>query len=86
MNQNETVRLFVDSLGNRYVVRIAPMERKGVLGVDWRLNAVVFETDEGEWVGRLTDTQNLGIRYRSRAAESARRLNSRLVRCSFMSS
>ncbi len=43
-----SVRLFVDSLGNRYVVRLAPMERKGALGVDWRLNSVVFETEEGE--------------------------------------
>ena len=51
MNQSGSVRLFVDALSNRYVARIAPMERKGGLGVDWRLNAAVFEIDEGEWVG-----------------------------------
>ncbi len=26
------------------------MERKGALGVDGRLNAVIFETTRGEWV------------------------------------
>jgi hypothetical protein len=66
VNQSERVRLFVDALGNRYVVRIAPMERKGVLGVDWRLNAVVFEADEGESVGRAPIYHNISLESLSR--------------------
>jgi hypothetical protein len=27
------------------------MERRGILGLDRRLNAIVFETGTGEWVG-----------------------------------
>lgn len=66
MNQSGSVRLFVDSLGHRYVVRIAPMERKGALGVDWRLNAVVFEPDEGEWVGKAAIYHNITLESLSR--------------------
>ena len=36
-----------------YHVRIAPCERRGRLGVDWRLNAVAFATADGEWVGSV---------------------------------
>ncbi|HEV2123536.1 MAG TPA: hypothetical protein VGW38_12275 [Chloroflexota bacterium] len=53
--------MFVDSLGNRYRVRIAPMERRGALGVDGRLNAAVFETEEGEWVGRAPIYHNITL-------------------------
>ena len=61
MNQSESVRLFADSLGNRYRVRGTPMERKGALGVNWRLNAAVFETEEGEWVGRTPIYHNITL-------------------------
>ncbi len=61
MNQSERVRLFVDSLVNRYLVRIVPMERKRALGVDRRLNAAVFETDEGDWVGSAPIYHNITL-------------------------
>jgi hypothetical protein len=34
-------------------VRLAPHERSGGLGVSPHLNALVFETEEGEWVGSV---------------------------------
>lgn len=39
--------------GFDFRVRIAPRERAGTLGVDPRLNAVVFEAADGEWVGSV---------------------------------
>ena len=52
MNQPE--RMFVDpETGERYRVRLTPRERNGRLGVDLRLNALVFETREGQWVGSV---------------------------------
>ncbi len=60
------MRLFVDVLGNSYVARIAPMERRGALGVDWRLNAVVVETEDGEWVGRAPIYHNITLESLSR--------------------
>ncbi len=61
MNPSDSVRLFVDAFGNRYVARITPMERRGALGVDWRLDVVVFETEEGEWVGRAPIYHNITL-------------------------
>jgi hypothetical protein len=37
--------------GALYRASISPMERKGSLGVDSRLNALVVESDAGEWIG-----------------------------------
>ena len=48
------VRTFKDpETGRVYRVQLAPMERAGALGVDRRLNALVFETPEGNWVGSV---------------------------------
>lgn len=43
-----------------YRVSIAPLERRGALGVDWRLNALVFET-EGEWIGSAPVYHNVTL-------------------------
>ena len=42
------------------------MERKGSLGVDWRLNAVVLETEEGERVRRALIYHNITLESLSR--------------------
>ncbi len=47
------VRLFTDAAGNRYRVRITPRELSGGRGVSESLKAIVFETDEGQWVGAV---------------------------------
>ena len=47
------LRIWSDESGTAYHVRIAPMERRGALSVDWRLNGVVFETPDGKWVGSV---------------------------------
>ena len=47
------MRTWSDQTGTIYRVRLAPLERRGALGVDWRLNAVVFETAAGECVGSV---------------------------------
>lgn len=46
-------RLFTDRRGHRYRVRIAPRELSGGRGVSKKLKAIVFETDEGQWVGAV---------------------------------
>ena len=52
MNQPE--RLYVDpETGEQYRVHLTPRERKGSLGVDGRLNALVFETPQGRWIGSV---------------------------------
>ena len=52
MNQPE--RMFLDpETGERYRARLTPRERNGTLGVDMRLNALVFETPKGKWVGSV---------------------------------
>ncbi len=66
MKQSGSARLFVDPIGNRYVVRIAPMERKGALRVNWRMNAAVSKTDDGEWVGRAPIYHNITLESLSR--------------------
>ena len=45
------MRDWIDETGTMYRVQLAPLERHGALGVDSRLNAVVFETQDGKWVG-----------------------------------
>ena len=51
---NQPQRLFVNpETGKRYRVRLTPRERNGTLGVDTRLNALVVETREGQWVGSV---------------------------------
>ena len=51
---NQPQRLYVNAeTGERYRVRLTPRERKGRLGVDRRLNALVFETAQGRWVGSV---------------------------------
>ena len=56
------VRLFVEpATGIRFRASIAPKERKGPLGVDRRLNAVVFETAAGEWVGSVPVYHNVTL-------------------------
>ena len=47
------MRFFVAEDGMTYRVTIVPMERRGSLGVDQRLNAVVYETPQGRWVGSV---------------------------------
>lgn len=37
----------------RYRVQLCPREHTGAIGVDRRLNALVFETAESEWVGSV---------------------------------
>ena len=37
--------------GTVYRVTISPLERKGGLGVDRRLNAICYEALDGSWVG-----------------------------------
>ena len=60
MNQPE--RMFVDpETWERYRVRLTPRERTGRLGVDMRLNALVFETPEGEWVGSVPVYHNVKL-------------------------
>ena len=51
---NQPQRLFVDAeTGERYRVRLSRRERNGTLGVDMRLNALVFETPQGRWIGSV---------------------------------
>ena len=51
---NQPQRVFVDAeTGERYRVRLSPRERNGTLGVDMRLNALLFGTAEGQWVGSV---------------------------------
>lgn len=55
-------RTWIDPVTNvRYRVRICPRERTGALGVDGRLNAVVFETTDGEWIGSVPIYQNIAL-------------------------
>ena len=59
---NQPQRMFVDpDTGERYRVRLTPRERTGPLGVDKRLNALVFETPQGEWVGSVPVNQNVTL-------------------------
>jgi hypothetical protein len=46
-------RPFTDPQGDRYRVRIAPRELSGGRGVSENLKAIVFETEEGQWVGAV---------------------------------
>jgi hypothetical protein len=46
-----TARPFTGPEGVRYRASISPLERRGALGVDWRLNAICFEREDGSWVG-----------------------------------
>ena len=55
------MRIWTDEQGKTYKVRLAPLERRGALGVDWRLNAVAFETTEGEWVGSAPVYHNITL-------------------------
>ena len=60
MNQPE--RMFVDpETGKRYRAYLAPRERNDTLGVDMRLNALVFETPEGQWVGSVPIYHNVTL-------------------------
>ena len=59
---NQPQRLFVDPrTGARYRARLTPRERTGPLGVDKRLNALVFETPQGEWVGSVPVYHNVTL-------------------------
>ena len=58
MNQPERLFVYAET-GERYRVRLSPRERNGTLGVDMRLNALVFETPEGQWVGSVYHTVKL---------------------------
>ncbi len=46
-------RPFTDPSANRYRVRITPRELSGGRGVSESLKTIVFETDEGRWVGAV---------------------------------
>ena len=60
MNQPE--RMFVDlRTGVRYRARLTPREGTDPLGVDKRLNAVVFETPQGQWVGSVPVHPNVTL-------------------------
>ena len=60
MSQPE--RMFVDpETGARYQAYVTPRERTGHLGVDRRLNALVFETPEGQWVGSVPVHPNVTL-------------------------
>ena len=51
---NQPQRMFVDpETGERYRAWLTPRERTGRIGVDKRVNALVFETPKGEWVGSV---------------------------------
>ena len=59
---NQPQRMFVDPrTGARYWARLTPRERAGPLGVDKRVNALVFETPQGEWVGSVPVHQNVTL-------------------------
>ncbi len=47
------VRFFTDREGTRYRVRVTPRELSGGRGISENLKAIVFETDEGQWVGAV---------------------------------
>ena len=48
------MRFFAPEDGMIYRVSIVPMERRGIPGVDRRLNSVVYETPDGRWVGSVS--------------------------------
>ena len=59
---NQPQRMFVDrETGERYRAWMTPRERNGHLGVDMRLNAVVFEAPQGEWVGSVPIYHNVTL-------------------------
>ena len=59
---NQPQRMFVDPrTGARYRARLTPGERTGLLGVDKRVNALVFETPQGDWVGSVPVNQNVTL-------------------------
>ena len=59
---NQPQRMFVDpDTGERYRVRLTPRERTGRLGVDMRLNALLCETPQGEWVGSVPVYHNVTL-------------------------
>ena len=54
MIQDLPERIYRDADGYLYRVALAPMEqgiRSPRLGVDRRLNAIVFEREDGSWMG-----------------------------------
>jgi hypothetical protein len=44
---------FFSVAGEHYRVSISPREREGALGVSPNLNALVFETADGRWIGSM---------------------------------
>ena len=59
---NQPQRMFVEPrTGARFRARLTPRERTGLSGVDKRVNALVFETPQGEWVGSVPVSQNVTL-------------------------
>lgn len=54
MNPEDPARPWIDPETSRRIrVRIAPHERRGTRGVEPRRNALIFGTDQGEWIGSV---------------------------------
>ncbi len=55
--------LVIDDCGTRYRVRIAPMQECGFPDVSPQLNALVFETKEGECACTVPVYHTLSLEY-----------------------
>jgi hypothetical protein len=65
--ERTTSRTFECEDGEVYVVTLTPRERPQGRGVDWRLNALSFETMDGRWVGSVPVYHNLRLDWLSDA-------------------